>query len=202
VHELRCAASVKHQRYHGPQTNITPFTTGHTKRVSSLTLAALGDLGWYLPNYDRAHCVWYGRNAGCEFISSRCSIQRHDYSVPVAGPSSCTGLAAWEGYSDLVERKCQWKSRPCAEAYQAATGMCDSQCATGTDDGEEQLCAANVTVARAPHVDHTHDDGAGFLGGDWWWGWVVWLVLLYSLLSLTLVVLFYTSGDVREYERA
>lgn len=163
----------------------------------------MGDLEWYLPNYDKAHCVYWGRAGGCEFISSRCSVQRHDHSVPVAGPSSCAGLAAWEGYSDLVERKCQWKSHPCLpEAYRAETKMCDAQCATGTDDGEEQLCAANVTAARAPHVDHTHgDDGAGFLGDDWW-GWVVWLILLYSLLSVFLVALFYGSGDVHEYERA
>jgi len=77
--------------------------------------------------------------------------------------------------------------------------MCDAACATGTDDGEEQLCAANVTAARAAHVDHTHDDGAGFLGD--WWGWFVWLILLYVLLSLFLVAL-YASGDVYEYERA
>lgn len=179
---------------HNPQPTPLPGY-GFTKRVSSLTLAALGDLGWYLPVWDRAHCVYWLRAAGCLAISSRCSIQRHDYSVSVAGPSSCTGLAAWAGYSDLVERKCQWGSSPCAEAYQAETGMCDAQCATGTDDGEKQLCAANVTVARAPHVDHTHDET--FL--DSWWGWGVWIGL-WIVIGLLLVVSLCTSWEyVVEY---
>ena len=132
---------------------------------------------------------------GCAFVASRCSVQRHDYSVPVPGPSSCTGLDSWPDYSQLIERKCQWGSTVCADAYQAATSTCDAQCATGTDNGEAETCAANVTAARAAHVDHVHDGlGGGGGGGGWWW-WLWWVAIVYLLV----VALYASSGQVVAY---
>eukprot|EP00966_Prymnesium_polylepis_P124583 2881424-Prymnesium_polylepis.1 len=38
--------------------------------VSSLTLAAMEDLGFYLANYSTAGCMSWGYQQGCEFVTS------------------------------------------------------------------------------------------------------------------------------------
>ena len=157
----------------------------------------MGDL-WYLPNWQTAHCTFWGRAGSCAYVSSRCSVEAHDFSVKVNGPHECTGLSSWAGFSEHVDRKCAFGSHRCRNAYDAVTMGCDAACATGTDDGATATCNA-TTAVRALHVDHTHDDGGAGLLDDWW-GWFVWLILLYSLLSLFLIALYASSGDhVWEY---
>ena len=47
---------------------------GHQPHVSSLTLAAMEDLGFYRANYSRAGCMNWGYQQGCLFVLSRCGI--------------------------------------------------------------------------------------------------------------------------------
>lgn len=39
---------------------------------SKLTLALLQDSGWYMPNYENAEELKWGKGLGCAFINSRC----------------------------------------------------------------------------------------------------------------------------------
>ena len=48
--------------------------TVHTQNpvYSRLTFALLEDSGWYLPNYDLAQEITWGKNLGCEFATKSC----------------------------------------------------------------------------------------------------------------------------------
>jgi hypothetical protein len=45
---------------------------GQGSALSSLTLALMEDLGFYVANYSGAECMFWGRGQGCEFVRSRC----------------------------------------------------------------------------------------------------------------------------------
>ena len=51
------------------------MTGTHTQNpiYSRITMALMEDTGWYLPNYDMADELKWGRNLGCDFVL-RCTI--------------------------------------------------------------------------------------------------------------------------------
>ena len=53
--------------------------------ISNVTLAALHDSGWYLPNYDQAEWLAWGEGKGCKFSTYRC-----DNGWPRTGGYYCT----------------------------------------------------------------------------------------------------------------
>lgn len=46
------------------------MTGTHTQNpiYSRITMALMEDTGWYLPNYDMADELKWGRNLGCDFV--------------------------------------------------------------------------------------------------------------------------------------
>ena len=168
------------------------MTYGHAKRVSSITLAAMEDLGvGYVPAYDRAECVRWGRNQGCAFLASRCGVGRHDHGVVVEGAAQCAGRIAWREYADPhLEAKCAFGSDPCGiDAFDAATSRCDAQCASAEAEGVD--CVANFTHVPLPRHERDVLD-------EWWVGWWWFWLLFFSWIGLTaLIALSYS--DVREW---
>ena len=58
------------------------YMTAHTKAhmvVSAITLALFEDSGWYMPNYDMAEDLWWGKDRGCEFVQH--------YTCPFGDPA-------------------------------------------------------------------------------------------------------------------
>ena len=52
---------------------------GHTSGVSSVTLAAMEDLGFYLANYSAADCMLWGYHQGCNYVKTRCGRYPHHH---------------------------------------------------------------------------------------------------------------------------
>ena len=50
---------------------------GARDMMSSLTLAALEDLGFYVANYSAAQPMRWGLHQGCTFVKTRCAVVRH-----------------------------------------------------------------------------------------------------------------------------
>ena len=50
------------------------MTGTHTQNplYSRITLALMEDTGWYLPNYDMADPLKWGRGLGCDFVLKSC----------------------------------------------------------------------------------------------------------------------------------
>jgi len=46
--------------------------------ITAVTLALFEDSGWYMPNYEFAEDMWWGKNRGCEFI--------HHKACPMGDP--------------------------------------------------------------------------------------------------------------------
>lgn len=46
--------------------------TSNRMPISTLTLAAAEASGWYMPNYNLAEPLYWGKNKGCNFINSPC----------------------------------------------------------------------------------------------------------------------------------
>ena len=53
---------------------------GFRAALSSITLAAMEDLGFYLANYTHADCMTWGFKQGCAYVKSRCGTGVHDSS--------------------------------------------------------------------------------------------------------------------------
>ena len=60
---------------------------GHQGAVSSITLAALEDLGFYVANYSAAHCMSWGYQQGRTAFRSRPS---HTCTVARRPQTTCT----------------------------------------------------------------------------------------------------------------
>ena len=54
------------------------------------------DLGFYLANYSAAQCISWGYQQGCGFVTSRCGVMLHDYSIDVTSAAQCGGDPFWE----------------------------------------------------------------------------------------------------------
>lgn len=134
---------------------------GFREAISSITLAALEDLGFYLANYSAAQCMNWGRGQGCEYVRSRCGIGRHDRSATFtpASAASCRGDPFWSAHVDVyLSSKCASGNDPCSsradsgyEAIATSTdasrsARCDIQCYLG-EDVERGDCKAPPQTA-------------------------------------------------------
>ncbi|KAL1524534.1 hypothetical protein AB1Y20_019426 [Prymnesium parvum] len=139
--------------------------------ISSITLAAMEDLGHYLANYSNAGCMYWGYKQGCSFVTSRCGAGQVDYSVTVSSPSECTGLSWWGQVRDgYLESKCVGGTTPCAAegGYLAAsdgTRQCTAQCAS---DAPRDDCSAapSGAIASSSTEEELRDKLAELLGLD------------------------------------
>jgi hypothetical protein len=61
--------------------DLLAYTNG--KGLTLFTLTMMEDTGFYIANYSLAMPMYWGRNQGCDFVSSRCETRRHDHSVDV-----------------------------------------------------------------------------------------------------------------------
>ena len=114
---------------------------GGRAAVSSVTLAAMEDLGFYRANYSAADCISWGRAAGCAFVTSRCGDEVADRSEVPASAAECGGDPRWAHEADAylyLEAKCHDGAAPCAglssAGYSSVGGArtCDAQCYTVT----------------------------------------------------------------------
>jgi len=73
---------------------------GEGAAVSPFTVALMEDLGFYMGNYTTSECMYWGRNQGCPFVSSRCAVRRDDLSVKFrpAGAGGKNGEQCQRGY--------------------------------------------------------------------------------------------------------
>ena len=124
--------------------------------VSSITLAAMEDLGWYLANYSAAQCMSWGYQQGCDYVKTRCGRGTNDLSEDLKGgrgtQDDCKGTPSWSSKSNTyLANKCEKGTNPCSQRfdnqeapYNSADGTCNAQCYTGADrDG----CKAAPTSA-------------------------------------------------------
>ena len=122
--------------------------------VSSITLAAMEDLGWYLANYSAAQCMSWGYQQGCDYVKTRCGRGSNDLSEDLKGgrgtKDDCRG-GDWDKPNTYLSAKCEKGTNPCFQRsdnqeapYNSAGGTCNAQCYTGADrDG----CKAAPTSA-------------------------------------------------------
>jgi hypothetical protein len=72
------------------------------KGITLFTLTMMEDTGFYIANYSLAMPMYWGRNQGCDFVSSRCEIRRHDHSVDVTNNIHRHGnVFQWGAYTTL-----------------------------------------------------------------------------------------------------
>jgi len=118
--------------------------------VSSITLAAMEDLGFYLANYSAAQCMAWGHMQGCNFVVTRCGATIDDQSAIVESQGQCEGASSWPYGSDidgLLASKCQGGKDPCAASsgyeFINLEERCNAQCSTAGRTG----CSAAPTDA-------------------------------------------------------
>jgi len=147
---------------------------GHRPIVSSITLAAMEDLGFYLANYSAAECMSWGLNQGCDYVTSRCSVGRDDRSANTSGRALCEGDPYWPEHPvEIVTRFCVNANEPCSTI--AASGyiaypeqVCNAQCYTGP--GAFDACAAQP--ADAPEAGAEADTLASLSQAYEQWIWL------------------------------
>ena len=57
---------------------------GEGGQISAITLAMMEELGNYKAQYSAAQCMLWGRDQGCDFVSSRCGVRRDDGGVAIS----------------------------------------------------------------------------------------------------------------------
>ena len=140
---------------------------GHTAAVSSITLAAMEDLGFYLGNYSTAQCMSWGQYQGCEYVLSRCASMINDQLASPLSESACNGNPKWASQPiSLLTSKCQCGSDPCGSGcsgYSVAGGaaVCNAECFTGYTDPlrsntADQHRSATHTRSGAASVQAAH----------------------------------------------
>ena len=124
--------------------------------VSSITLAAMEDLGFYLANYSTAQCMAWGHMQGCNFVVTRCGATISDQSAIVENQGQCEGNPNWPYGSDidnLIATKCQGGKDPCGtldgSGYEIISleRRCNAQCSTAQRSGCSEAPAAAVETA-------------------------------------------------------
>ena len=168
---------------------------GFREAVSSITLAAMEDLGHYVANYSAAQCMGWGRAQGCEYVKTRCGVGSHDRSA-VFSParlSRCQGASFWSTHPDAyLASKCAGGNNPCStrseRGYETPIAMpdgssgarCDAQCYTG-DDIERADCTTPPREAVQGTSRELLNDLQNQLSSV---SWELWLVLLIFLCGL------------------
>jgi len=131
--------------------------------VSSLTLAAMEDLGFYRADYSKAGCMSWGYKQGCAFVTSRCGVGQSDRSAAPQSSAECGGDPIWGQQPDsYLTAKCAGGSAPCdtllSSGFSTAGGTirCNAQCYTST--------AARTDCTAAPSTAVDASEPATMLG--------------------------------------
>mmetsp|Transcript_23863 Transcript_23863/g.47661 ORF Transcript_23863/g.47661 Transcript_23863/m.47661 type:complete len:867 (-) Transcript_23863:457-3057(-) len=132
---------------------------GRRATVSSLTLAAMEDLGFYLANYSAAGCMSWGYKQGCEFVKTRCGRTFNDQSATPGSSSDCTGDPDWASTlapsASYLASKCKGGLTPCStitsSGFSSAGGVlrCNAQCYTSIADRTDCSVAPVSQLASA-----------------------------------------------------
>ena len=162
---------------------------GFNWAISSITLAALEDLGFYLADYSKADCMQWGRMQGCGFVTSRCGKAVHDQSasLSVAAPTRCAGPSWWRAYADnYLGAKCQFGFDPCTEnsGYSSTGPVCDQQCVSDPDAPGDSTCSTPPSEELESASDGVFEDLQGQMTSVQWEAWLipcVWLLGLFCL---------------------
>lgn len=161
---------------------------GGRSAVSSITLAAMEDLGHYRANYSAADCISWGRSAGCGFVTSRCGEEVADQSEVPESAEQCGGDPGWAYEHDAyLDAKCSGGVAPCATlafaGYSNVGGVrtCNAQCYTGPRaDCREQLAPSGDVEEAADSV---------LLGRKVSASWMQWALLgIYAAIAATSIV--------------
>mmetsp|Transcript_16451 Transcript_16451/g.53644 ORF Transcript_16451/g.53644 Transcript_16451/m.53644 type:complete len:944 (+) Transcript_16451:1-2832(+) len=151
---------------------------GMQTAVSSITLAAMEDLGFYLANYSAVNCMSWGYQQGCGFVLSRCGTYGAGRSIRLTDDpllaSKCDGDPHWgENPDAYLNQKCQFGVDPCSRSTYAGSFngvQCDVQCYTGTA----------ITRSDCTYVPPGEVGSAGYGGRppveDHWMQWL-WLAV-------------------------
>eukprot|EP00966_Prymnesium_polylepis_P089450 2070962-Prymnesium_polylepis.2 len=90
---------------------------GNQATVSSITLAAMEDLGFYIANYSAAQCLHWGYQQGCDYVRSRCGQMRevkHASTGQARKRGDCRGDPFWATHPDeMLAKKCARGNDPC-----------------------------------------------------------------------------------------
>jgi hypothetical protein len=165
---------------------------GFREAISSITLASMEDLGFYLANYSHADCMAWGRKQGCQYVTSRCGIGRHDNSVELSStsPSGCMGDPYWSSVSDTyLAQKCVSGTRPCSTqtnaGYEAPFGTgaarCDAQCHYEAGVPQE---GCSTPPSGELEGSELLNDFADILNSIDWEAWMIPLIWLFSFCML------------------
>ena len=87
--------------------DLLAYTNG--KGITLFTLTMMEDTGLYVANWSSATPMYYGRNQGCAFVSSRCEVRRHDHSVDVSADTSRHGML-WTSRKCLLLLRRGWRT--------------------------------------------------------------------------------------------
>ena len=150
---------------------------GFRSIVSSITLAAMEDLGFYLANYSAAECMSWGHKQGCSYVRSRCGVGMHDQShfFTPARLSQCRGDPYWSSHPDsYLTSKCTSGNDPCSTSQQAGYdgavtlpdgrrgAKCDSQCYYGDSGVSREGCStppsSEVEATGGDFLDSLRDN--------------------------------------------
>jgi len=149
--------------------------------VSSITLAAMEDLGHYLSNYSKAGCMHWGYKQGCNYVVTRCGSGINDYSNVVASSGECKGPqdeygSWWERTPDTyLQAKCDGGTTPCAASagfldLLDGTKRCNAECTTSTATRTDCSLAPAGAVDGAASQESLRNQLANLLGletTDW-----------------------------------
>ena len=153
------------------------MTYGGEAFISSLTLAAMEDLGYYLANYSAANCMHWGAKQGCDYVVTRCSEGFDDSSAPTESEEDCRGNPVWPARPlPIIDRHCDGKNDPCSGSLEngyvvTADGrkFCNAQCNTKWLD-------SNCTVGPATPVGASKSGSLGEGLANFWYQWL-WLLV-------------------------
>jgi len=173
---------------------------GFQHHVSSITLAAMEDLGFYLANYSNAGCMLWGHLQGCAYVTTRCGTMTHassqmrtvEGSGGQNGRDLCSGDPFWGSHPDsYLTSKCARGNDPCDTTSDA--GFALAACPDGTTGCHEcdAQCARDPLEGRSDCTSSGLGDPEGSSGKSFSLSsidWQAWLIPLIMLLSLVLAV--------------
>ena len=109
------------------------MTYGRTlEAVSSITLASMEDLGFYLANYSAAECISWGYKQGCNYVATRCGAGIDDRSQTDVAKSDCKGNPNWgQAWNTYLTEKCAGGTTPCENGWSDSGRKGNAQCYTG-----------------------------------------------------------------------
>ena len=111
------------------------MTYGRTlEAVSSITLASMEDLGFYLANYSAAECISWGYKQGCNYVATRCGAGIDDQSQTDVAKNDCKGNPNWGlAWNTYLTEKCAGGTTPCEQGsgWSDSGRKCNAQCYTG-----------------------------------------------------------------------